>query len=67
MQSSKKSLKKILIPSDYRLVEKHDSIFGPKIFLMFAKNNEIHLDIDNIFDFFLAEMTMKFWKKYSKL
>ena len=39
-------------------------MFGPKIIPMTAKKDELHLDIDNYFDMFVCETTIKNWKKY---
>jgi CMP-N,N'-diacetyllegionaminic acid synthase len=47
-------------------VKKYDSMFGPKIIPMIAEKNELHLDIDNYYDLFVCEMTIKNWKKYEK-
>ncbi len=47
-------------------LKKYNSIFGPKIIPMIAKDNEHHLDIDNYFDMFLCEMVLKNWIKYKQ-
>ena len=49
-----------------KTLRKYDSIYGPKIRPMLISNNSENLDVDNLFEFFLSEMTMKYWKKYSK-
>ena len=50
MQSSKKSLKKILIPSDYRLVEKYDTVMvvGSLKLATRTKNLEIILSLSRM-------------------
>ena len=41
---------------------KYDSIYGTKIKPMIIDDEIINLDIDENFDFFIAEMCMKYWK-----
>ena len=43
-----------------KTLKKYNSIYGPKI-MSYLNNNET-IDIDTPFDFFVAEMMMKFWK-----
>jgi len=50
----------------YDTIKKYNSIYGPKIKPLIIKNNEKLIDIDEPFDLFLAEMTLKYWKQYSK-
>ena len=38
-------------------------MFGPKIKPIIS-SNETNVDIDSIFDFFVAEMIAKYWKNY---
>jgi len=42
---------------------RYNSIYGPKIKPMIVKDEMQNLDIDDNFDFFVAEMGMKYWKK----
>jgi len=42
---------------------KYDSLYGPRIKPMIINDEMKNLDIDNEFDFFVAEMGMKYWKK----
>jgi len=49
-----------------KTLEKFDSIYGKKIKPIIAKDDEIHIDIDNPYDLFLSEMTLKYWKRYQK-
>ena len=49
----------------YDTLTKHNSMYGPRIKPMVIKN-EIELDIDNIFDLFVAEMIFLHWKKFEK-
>lgn len=50
----------------YDTVKKFDSIYGPKIKPLVISKPENNLDIDDLYDFFIAEMTAKHWKKYRK-
>lgn len=50
----------------YKSFKKYGKVFGPKIEPLIYKDGEITMNIDTPFDLFLAEMTMKFWKKYKK-
>jgi CMP-N,N'-diacetyllegionaminic acid synthase len=45
-------------------IKKYDSIYGPKIKPVIV--NTENIDIDYLFDLFLAEMTIKHWNKYKK-
>lgn len=47
-------------------IKKYDSLYGPKIFPMIITDYIQILDIDEPFDFFISEMTIKYWKKYLK-
>jgi CMP-N,N'-diacetyllegionaminic acid synthase len=46
--------------------EKFDSPLGNKI-IPLVLEPEFSIDIDNLFDFFQCEMTIKYWNKYKKL
>jgi len=46
-----------------KTITKYNSIYGPKIVPLFTKN-ELNLDIDTPFDFFLTEATLLYWKKF---
>ena len=50
----------------YKSYKRNGVIFGPKIKPIFAKKNEISINIDTPYDLFVAEMTLKNWKKYKK-
>ena len=50
----------------YKSLKKYGKVFGPKIEPLIYKDGEITMNIDTPLDLFLAEMTMKFWKKYKK-
>jgi CMP-N,N'-diacetyllegionaminic acid synthase len=50
----------------YKSFKKYGKVFCPKIEPLFYKNKEITMNIDTPFDLFLAEMTMKYWKKDEK-
>jgi len=47
-------------------LEKYGNQFGPKIHPYLLDDNSFNIDIDIPFDFFTAEMTAKYWKKYKK-
>jgi len=42
------------------------SIYGPRIIPLIVNQKEFNLDIDDLYDFFVGEMTLKFWNKYKK-
>lgn len=50
----------------YKTFEEYGSIYGPRIKPMIIED-ENNIDIDELFDLFVAEMTMKYWKKYKKI
>ena len=50
----------------YKSFKKYGKVFCPKIEPLFYKKDEISMNIDNVFDLFLSEMTMKYWKNYKK-
>lgn len=45
-------------------LENYNSIYGPKIKPLITTNPEFALDIDELFDLFVCEMTLNSWKKY---
>ena len=45
-------------------ITKYGHMFGPKIKPIIS-HDESNVDIDSIFDFFVAEMISKYWKKYN--
>ncbi len=47
-------------------VKKYNSFYGPKIKPLLINDKLKNIDIDEIEEFFLAEMIMKFWHKYRK-
>jgi len=47
-------------------LKKYNSMFGPKIIPMIAKDDEIQLDMDNNFDMFVCEMVLTKWKSFQK-
>jgi len=47
-------------------IKKYNSLYGPKIKPIIINEKEFNIDIDDIFDLFMAEMTMSYWKKYKK-
>jgi len=47
-------------------IEKYHSIYGPRIKPQVVTDPSLKIDIDSLFDLFVAEMTIKHWKKFSK-
>lgn len=47
----------------YKSFKKYGKVFCPKIEPLIYKKDEITMNIDTPFDLFLAEKTIKFWKK----
>ena len=47
-------------------LKKYGHYYGPRMKPLFSYNDEMNIDIDNVFDFFIAEMTLKYWKTYPK-
>lgn len=50
----------------YTTLEKYGNYYGPRIKPLISKKNEENIDIDSLFDLFIAEMKIKFWNKYEK-
>ena len=50
----------------FKTLKKFGHYYGPRMEPLIFQNNEINIDIDDMFDFFIAEMTLKYWKNYSK-
>ncbi len=48
----------------YETLEKYDSIYGPRIKPLIIQNDEFTVDIDSLFDLFISEMTILYWKKF---
>ena len=46
-------------------IVKYGHMFGPKIKPIIS-HDESNIDIDTKFDFFMAEMISKYWKKYNQ-
>ena len=47
-------------------LKKFGHYYGPRIKPLISHYYEMNVDIDSIFDLFIAEMTLKHWKNYSK-
>lgn len=45
---------------------KFNSLYGPKIMPLIVKEKELNVDIDDPFDWFIGEMTLKNWKNFKK-
>jgi len=50
----------------YKTLSHYNSIYGNKIVPMIITDESLNLDIDTPFDFFLSDMTLKYWEKYKK-
>ena len=48
----------------YKTLKRFNSIYGPRIKPLIEEENNI--DIDDLFDLFIAEMKIKYWKQYRK-
>ena len=48
----------------HKTLEKYGTIYGPRIKPLVVGENEISLDIDSPFDFFVCEMILRYWKKF---
>ena len=42
----------------------HNSIYGPRIYPKIITEPEFNIDIDDAFDFFISDMTGKYWNNY---
>lgn len=47
-------------------LKKYGHYYGPRMKPLISKDSEMNIDIDELFDLFVAEMTSKYWKKYLK-
>ena len=47
-------------------LKKYGHYYGPRMKPLISHYDEMNVDIDSIFDLFIAEMTLKYWKNYSK-
>jgi len=69
-KTRRQSRSTLLIPSGLlytfwtKNIEKYGNQHGPKIYPYLIEDNSFNIDIDVPFDFFTAEMTSKYWKKY---
>ena len=45
-------------------IEKYGNMYGPKIGAIIKSEKEISSDINNLFDLFVCEMRIKYWKQY---
>lgn len=50
----------------YKTMKKFGSIYGPKIKPLIIYDKSETLDIDEPYDLFMSEMTLKYWKNYKK-
>lgn len=48
----------------YKTLLEHNSIYGPKILPIIISDEALNIDIDTTFNFFVSEMTLKFWDKF---
>jgi len=49
-----------------KTLEKYENIYGPKIKPLITSEEELAPDIDSLFDLFINEMKIRYWKKYKK-
>ena len=47
-------------------LKKFGHYYGPRMKPLISHYNEMNVDVDSVFDLFIAEMTLKHWKNYSK-
>ena len=47
-------------------LKKFNSIYGPKIGSIIIKEDQLNLDIDTLFDLFVANSTLKYWKTFQR-
>ena len=50
----------------FNTLKKYGHYYGPRMKPLISYNDEMNVGIDNVFDFFIAEMTLKYWKTYPK-
>lgn len=50
----------------HNTIKKYGSMYGPRAKPMIIQDEQVHVDIDNVFDFFMYEMILRYWKKYKK-
>jgi len=46
-------------------LKKYGHYYGPRMIPIISDDDKTNIDVDYIFDFFVAEMTSKYWKKYA--
>ena len=47
-------------------LKKYGHYYGPRMKPLISKDSEMNIDVDELFDLFVAEMTSKYWKEYLK-
>ena len=47
-------------------LKKFGHYYGPRMKPLISHYDEMNVDVDSVFDLFIAEMTLKHWKNYSK-
>jgi CMP-N,N'-diacetyllegionaminic acid synthase len=47
-----------------KTLDDYNSIYGPRISPIIIEQPEYNVDIDEFYDLFVAEMTLKYWEKY---
>ena len=48
----------------HKTIKKYGTMYGPRAKPMIIPDEQPHIDIDNVFDFFMSEMILRYWKKY---
>ena len=47
-------------------LKKYGHYYGPRMKPLISSDDKINIDVDDVFDLFIAEMTKKYWEKYLK-
>ena len=50
----------------FKTLKKYGHYYGPRMKPLISTDNKINIDVDDVFDLFIAEMTKKYWEKYLK-
>ena len=50
----------------FTTLKKYGHYYGPRMKPIITADEKMNIDIYNVFDFFVAEMTQKYWKSYLK-
>jgi CMP-N,N'-diacetyllegionaminic acid synthase len=50
----------------FKTLKKYGHYYGPRMKPLISSDDKINIDVDDVFDLFIAEMTKKYWEKYLK-